>query len=285
MHFIQIFGLHFHIDPVAFTVPGLNWDVYWYGIMIALGFLLAVVYAAVNAKRFNLDFDKILDCIFIVLPVSIIFARGYYMIFEKEPITDFFDFSGGHGFSGLAIYGAVIGAALSAIVACKIFKVDLISAADLTAIGFLIGQGCGRWGNFFNQEAFGTFTGSSTFGMTGDIIARTVGTTDLVHPCFLYESLFCFIAFIVLHFISKKRVFRGEIALFYCVFYGAERFFVEGLRTDSLMLGNLRVSQVLSAVICLTAGTVLIIKFTKLKKAKAEKSLPATAFKENENDN
>ena len=269
MHTVTIFGITFNYSQVAFSIPGINWDIYWYGILIALGFLLAVIYAMFNAKRFSLDFDKILNCIFIVLPVSILCARAYYMIFAGVPVNEFFSFSSGHGFAGLAIYGGIIGAGVSAVVACKIFKLDILSAADITAIGFLIGQGVGRWGNFFNQEAYGTFTGSSFFGMTGDIISREMGSDALVHPCFLYESVFCILAFLALHFISKKRAFRGEIALFYCVFYGAERAIVEGLRTDSLMLFNIRVSQVLSIIICLAAAAVLIVKFKKIKKSRA----------------
>lgn len=270
MNTITIFGITVTIDPVAFTIPGLNWDVYWYGIFITIGFALAVFYAGRNAKRFDLDFDKIINCILVVLPVSIICARLYYMIFAGTPITEFFDFSSGHGFSGLAIYGGVIGAAISSVIMCKIFKLNILSTADITAIGFLIGQSIGRWGNFVNQEAYGVATGSDWFGMTGGRIALETGSTALVHPCFLYESVWCFLGFLLLHHFSKKRKFNGQIALMYCAWYGAERAVVEGLRTDSLMLGGIRVSQLLSVIICVAAVIILAFKLYSIKKREAD---------------
>lgn len=269
MESITIFGLTFKINPIAFTIPFLNWDIYWYGILITVGFLLAVIFAAKNAKRFDLTFDQITDCLIIVLPIAIICARLYYMIFDGTPITQFFSFSSGHGFSGLAIYGGVIGTFVALFFVCKFKKINILDIIDITSLGFLIGQGIGRWGNFCNQEAYGAATGSSWFGMTGSIIEREMGKGVLVHPCFLYESVWCLLSFFIINKITKKRKFKGEAVLLYLAFYGFERTIVEGFRTDSLMLGNIRVSQLLSALLCIASVTALIIICKKIN-SKAE---------------
>ena len=278
---IELFGITFNIDPVAFTIPGINWSVYWYGILIACGFLGALISGYINSKKLNINFDKVVTAIYVVLPFSVLSARLYYVIFHEDSIADFFNFSN-HGFSGLAIYGGVIGAAISATVMCLILKMDLKNIADITSIGFLIGQGVGRWGNFVNQEAYGDFTNSSWFGMTGDRIAYETGTTALVHPCFLYESLWCLLGFVLLMMYVNKRKFKCEIALLYCVWYGAERAVVEGLRTDSLYIGNIRVSQLLSVIIVVAAAAILIYNYVKIYKSKKDKLLPATALVESE---
>ncbi|MBR6902896.1 MAG: prolipoprotein diacylglyceryl transferase, partial [Clostridia bacterium] len=166
---VTLFGIHLKIHPIAFTLPiGKNgWDIYWYGIIIASGFLLAVLYAAKNAKRFNINFDRLLDVVIVTTPVAILCARTYYVLFDGEKISgisDFFGFGNNSGFSGIAIYGGVIGAAVCGTVMCKIKKIKIFDALDLAAVGFLIGQGIGRWGNFMNQEAYGSFTGSSFWG-------------------------------------------------------------------------------------------------------------------------
>ena len=135
---------------------------------------------------------------------------------------------------------------------------------DLASVGFLIGQGIGRWGNFVNQEAYGSFTGSSWWGMESTRTIAEMGE-GLVHPCFLYESVWCIIGFFVLNHLSKKRQFSGEIALCYCVWYGFERSIVENLRTDSLMIGNIRVSVLVSVIICISALVTLIVIRKKQK--------------------
>ena len=293
MYDITIFGITFNINPVAFTIPFINWDVYWYGIIITLGFVLASFYGYKKCGAFGIKFDDIIDCILVVLPASIICARLYFMLFYGMPITEFFG-GGGKGFSGLAIYGGIIGAALSIVVMCKIKKLKLLDVIDITLVGFLLGQGIGRWGNFFNSEAYGTFTGSSWFGMTGSKIASEMGSTALVHPCFLYESVWCLIGFFLLLSFIKKRKYSGQLALMYCVWYGFERTVVEGLRTDSLYIfgenkvfvdhfvlfvdqNGIRVSQLLSAIICLGALAALIII-----KCKTDKKEPLAEVK---NDN
>ncbi len=285
MYNISIFGIELSLNPIAFTIPiGSGWDVYWYGIIIACGFALAIVYGYINAKRFGIDIDRMLDVILVAAPVAILCARAYYLIFDGEKlgsIKEFFGFDGS-GFSGLAIYGGIIGALASGLVMCKIRKIKILDMFDLAVIGFLIGQGIGRWGNFFNQEAYGTFTGSTFWGMTSNKIQYEMGE-GLVHPCFLYESIWCLIGVFVLHKLSKKRQFSGEITLFYCIWYGFERGFVELLRTDSLMLGSIRVSSLLSFVICIGAVIALIL-IKKNIKEKSENTEYTSMFLEEINE-
>ncbi len=270
---VTIFGISFNINPIAFTLPiGNGWDIYWYGIIIALGFMLAIIYGMKCAPRFNIDTDRLLDVIIVTTPVSILCARAYYVIFDGvkcESIADFFGFGSNSGFSGIAIYGSVIGAFACGALMCKLKKIKILDAFDLAAIAFLIGQGIGRWGNFVNQEAYGTFTGSSWFGMQSSRTIAEMGE-GLVHPCFLYESIWCIAGFFVLNYFSKKRRFSGQITLMYCVWYGFERAIVENLRTDSLMLGKIRVSVLVSIIICVAAAITLIVFYRKRKVVMAD---------------
>ncbi|MBE6727970.1 MAG: prolipoprotein diacylglyceryl transferase [Ruminococcaceae bacterium] len=259
MYNVTIFGLELTINPIAFTLPiGDGWDIYWYGILIALGFMGALIYAMKNAKRFSLNTDRMLDVALVATPLAILGARAYYILFkEGESFKDFFDFSSS-GFQGLAIYGGVIVAFLSGGLMCYIRKVNILDMFDIAAIGFLIGQGVGRWGNFVNQEAFGSPTGSDFWGMMSE---NTGGV--MVHPCFLYESLWCFAGVILLHIISKKRRFKGQIVLSYGVWYGFGRGFIELLRSDSLYLGVFKVSSLLSFVLCFVSLIALAVLLKK----------------------
>lgn len=267
---VEIFGLQLTINPVAFTLPiGKNgWDVYWYGIIIALGFLLAVVYALIyNEKRFGINTDKMLDVVLVTVPVAILCARAYYVIFDGVKlggIKDFFGFGDSSGFAGIAIYGGVIGAFLCGALMCYIRKVNILDMFDLASVGFIIGQGVGRWGNFINQEAYGTFTGSDWWGMQSSRTIMEMGE-GLVHPCFLYESVWCIIGFFVLNAVAKKRRFKGQVFLSYIVWYSFARFFIEMLRTDSLMIGKIRVSCLVSALIFIGAAIILVVLFKKNK--------------------
>ncbi len=265
---VTIFGLKMTLDPIAFTIPlgNRHWDIYWYGIIIAIGFSLALIYGYRNAKRFGIDTDRMLDVILVTVPVAILCARAYYLIFDGEKlesIGDFFGFNSS-GFSGLAILGGVIGAFGCGALMCKLRKVHIFDMFDLAAIGFLIGQGIGRWGNFINQEAFGTFTGSNLWGMESANTIYHMGSEGLVHPCFLYESIWCLLGVFVLHKISKNRKFSGQIVLSYGVWYGFERGFLELIRTDSLTWGRIRISSLLSFVICITCAIILITVYKKL---------------------
>ncbi len=267
MYNVTLFGIHLKLKPIAFTLPfGSGWSIYWYGIIIATGFMLALIYAYKNADRFNLNLDRALDVVLVTTPVAILCARAYYLIFDGEKlesISDFFGF-GNSGFSGLAIYGGVIGAALGGFIMCKIRKVKILDMFDIASIGFLIGQAVGRWGNFVNQEAYGGFTGSSFWGMESERTISEMGA-GLVHPCFLYESLWCLAGFVIIHNLSKKRLFSGETSLMYGVWYGFGRTFIELLRTDSLMIGRLKVSCLLSAVLCITCAVLLAVLRKKHK--------------------
>ena len=269
---VTLFGLEFTINPVAFTIPiGNGWSVYWYGIVIALGFLCAILYGYFNTTRLDINIDRLLDVILVTTPVAILCARAYYVIFDGvkiNSIADFFGFSDGAGFSGLAIYGGVIGAFGCGALMCKLRKVNILDAFDLAAVGFILAQGIGRWGNFFNQEAYGTFTGSTWWGMTSNRIEAQMGSSELVHPCFLYEFVWCIIGFFVLNYILRNRKFKGQVVLSYCVWYGFMRGFVELLRTDSLMLGNIRISSLLSFTICIF-GIALIAYMLRKQKAAA----------------
>lgn len=260
---VIIFGIKLIVKPVAFTIKiaSFEWNIYWYGILIALGFMLAVVYALRNYKRFNLDVDRMLDVVLVTVPVSILCARTYYVLFDGVKISsikEFFGFGTSSGLSGIAIYGAVIGAFVTGAVMCKLRKVNMLDMFDIAAIGFLIGQGIGRWGNFINQEAYGDFTNSSWWGMQSDRTISEMGE-GLVHPCFLYESVWCIAGFFLLHYLSKKRKYSGQVVLMYCAWYGFGRMFIEMLRTDSLMIGPFRVSVIVSFIICAAAVTLLIV--------------------------
>lgn len=286
-------GLSFDINNVAFSIFGFN--IYWYGIIIALGFALAIVYTVKRSKSFNIKTDPMLDVIIGGAVGAIICARLYYVIFKwdyyRGDIKKILDIHSG----GLAIYGGIIGAFLFGWLMCKWRKVNPLDMFDLGALGFLIGQGFGRWGNFFNQEAYGTTT-NLPWAMKSDAIwaELTMKSSQLsdegmaidlnalgVHPTFLYESLWCFLGFAILHFVSKKhRKFSGQIALMYGVWYGIERFIVEGLRTDSLYITgtHLRVSQLLSLLLVIVCAALLVIFLKKAKNA----PIAATAQGENE---
>ncbi len=269
MYHVTIFGIDIVLNPIAFSIPigDGHWDIYWYGIIIALGFMLALIYGITNAKRFGINNDRMLDVVLVATPVAILCARAYYVIFDGEKLQsfgDFFGFGDSSGFSGLAIYGGVIGAFVSGLIMCILRKVNIGDMFDLAALGFLIGQGVGRWGNFVNQEAYGGFTGSSFFGMESERTIMEMGE-GLVHPCFLYESIWCILGFVLIHILSKKRKFSGETFLMYCAWYGFGRGFIEILRTDSLMIGNIKVSCLLAFLLCISSVIAIIVIRKKVK--------------------
>lgn len=229
--------------------------IHFYGLIIAVGLILAVLYATKRCKEFGLKEDDLLDGVLWITPFAIICARIYYVVFSwadyaENPISVLYIWEG-----GLAIYGAVLGAIVGVIVFCRIKKVSLPMLLDLVLLGFLIGQFIGRWGNFFNREAFG----AATDGFTRMGLYNTVtGSWEYYHPTFLYESLWNLIGFCLLHFASKHRKYDGQIALGYAAWYGLGRAMIEGLRMDSLYWGPVRVSQALAAVSCIAAVGVLI---------------------------
>lgn len=268
----NIFKSGIKIDNVLFKIPGTDFSIYWYGFLIALGILVAMIYGFKKARKIGLNPDRVTDAVIGGLIGAIIGARAYYVIFSLDNYIIDGKIQWGEIFSvrdgGLAIYGGIIGAILVGGIVAKLRKCYLPTLLDLVAPCFLIGQCIGRWGNFFNQEAFGNNT-TLPWGMisneTRSYIAKNFadGSVDPslpVHPCFLYESLWCLIGFILLHFLFKKRKFDGEIFLLYIGWYGLGRFFIEGLRTDSLYLFNIRVSQLVAGT-CVLAAIVLIIIF------------------------
>lgn len=254
-------GWSFEISPQAFSIGGFS--VYWYGVIIAVGFVLAVLYAMSVSKRHNVDADKLLNCVIVGLITAVIGARLYYVAFRWEYFKDDPSRILKIHQGGLAIYGGLIGALVGGLIVAKIQRMKIPPILDIAAIGFLIGQGIGRWGNFTNQEAFGSPT-----DLPWRMASEATGGIG-VHPCFLYESIWCLLGFVLLHFYSKRRKFDGEIFLMYLVWYGFERTVVEGLRTDSLYLSfaPIRVSQLLSALLFLTGIVLLIYNYARLKKS------------------
>ena len=252
-------GLGLEMNPASVLQLG-PVSIHYYGVIIALGMILAAVYGLRRSKEFGLKQDDVIDGALAVIPFAIICARLYYCIFswadyKDDPISMLFIWEG-----GLAIYGGVIGAAIGVVVFCAIKKISLPATLDLVALGFLIGQAIGRWGNFVNREAFGAET--EAFLRMG-LYNTARGVTEYYHPTFLYESLWNAIGFVFLHYMSKGRQYDGQVALGYVAWYGAGRALIEGLRTDSLYWGSFRVSQVLALVSCLLAVGVLIWMFFK----------------------
>ena len=259
----------FHIGPM---------EIHWYGLLIAVGLLLAVVYACRRCKTFGLRDSDLIDGVLCIVPFAVICARAYYCIFQwqayvDDPISVLYIWQG-----GLAIYGGVIGAAIGIVVYARIKKdkVKLTAVLDITALGFLIGQSIGRWGNFINREAFGAET--TSFLRMG-LLNKITGEVKYYHPTFLYESLWNACGFVLLHFLSKKRKYDGQIALGYVAWYGLGRAMIEGLRTDSLYWGPIRVSQLLAAVSCVAAVAVLI--FMAFKQHDPEKMFVNVVAKRN----
>ncbi|MGN1423743.1 MAG: prolipoprotein diacylglyceryl transferase [Oscillospiraceae bacterium] len=272
VEFPNLFGglaINYYRGFTLFGIP-----IYWYGVIITVGVILAYLYAMHRTKEFGLSKDRVFDVVFAALIGGFLGARIYYCVFQTlDPNSgvkyDFITTFTGIRDGGLAIYGGIIGGFLVGFIACKIRKVHFLSMCDLASFGFLIGQTLGRWGNFVNQEAYGSVADPDwLFGMTGTIISENIEAGAVVHPCFLYESVWCLIGFIGLHFYSKKlRTFDGEIFLLYIAWYGLGRAFIEGLRTDSLMIGDFRVSQLLAAV-SFVAATALFIVFKILTEKK-----------------
>lgn len=288
-------GLEFELNRVAVSLFGHN--IYWYGVIIAAGFLLAVAFGLWKAPRFGLDPDAIVDAIFYVVPSAIIGARLYYVIFNPAVC---FDADGSFSLlrmiafwdGGLAIYGGVIATVISALIFCKVRKVDFWSGMDITCYGLLIGQLIGRWGNFMNVEAYGVVT-DLPWRMCSKSIADELLTKGLlesnlayeailngtlgVHPTFFYESAWNFAGLLIVYFLGKKRKFDGECFLFYFLWYGVGRAWIEGLRTDSLYLfgwelfgAPVRVSQLFALITAGVAGGALVGAMWKYRGKKQE---------------
>ncbi|WP_297810666.1 prolipoprotein diacylglyceryl transferase [uncultured Finegoldia sp.] len=245
------------MDRVAFSIFGI--DIMWYGILISLGVVLGYLVAVRLAKIENISENTILDILVWSLPLAIVGARAYYVVFEwdyySKNIKEIIDIRGG----GLAIYGGIIAAVGTCLVICKKRKLHFLKITDIFMPAIALGQAVGRWGNFINKEAYGRPT-NLPWAITIDGIK--------VHPTFLYESLGDFLIFLLLAYIFKnKKKFDGQITSLYMIFYGILRYFVEGLRTDSLYIGIFRVSQLVSIVIIIIGITIQLKYKNKLLKS------------------
>ncbi len=269
-------GLGIHnllIHRVAFKVFGL--PVYWYGLLIAAAVLLIVLLAYRESDRFKIKREHIMDVLLLMVPLMIIFARLYYVVFEWQryqgDVFRMFDTRDG----GLAFYGGVIGGCLALLILAKWRRYRLHHLLDFCVVYLPLGQAIGRWGNFFNQEAFGTNT-SLPWGMVSEGTTAYLQQKNLpgidpyspVHPTFLYEFIANLLIFFLLHHIRRKAVLKLETVSWYLVLYGAVRFFVESIRTDALFIGNtpLRVSMLLSAIMVIAGLIYIGVAHRQLKK-------------------
>lgn len=265
-------GLRFNIDPVLFRLG--DFKIHWYAVIIVFGIVLAFLYACWFCKKDGEDTEPLYDILLFGLPSAIVGARLYYVIFNyslyRDNLTDIFKIYEG----GLAIYGGVIAAVISTLIYCRVKKKNILQFFDYGAAGLIVGQCIGRWGNFVNQEAFGgNYDG--LFSMKGNVIEETlvmlkesglpIDPSVGVHPTFLYESFWNLIGAVLIFFIFKKRKNYGTPFSFYLIWYSSGRFFIEGLRTDSLMLNSdIRVSQAV-AVVCIIAGILILFYNYKTK--------------------
>lgn len=253
-----------NIQKTSFKI--FNIEVYWYAVLIVSAMAIAIAIFHKRDGLYNIKFDDILDLLFFLIPISLISARLYYILFKlpyylSNPI-EMFDTRDG----GMAIYGGIIGGVITCCVFCKVKKINLLDLFDYIVPGLVLGQAIGRWGNFINCEAYGiTTTLPWRMGIfeTGKYIE--------VHPTFLYESITCFIIFLILLIMKNKRKFKGQITYIYLILYSLERAFVEGLRTDSLMLGEIRISQLLSIIVFCVFSTIYVKKLINDRKTRKGK--------------
>ena len=248
------------MDRVAFTIFGL--DIMWYVVLMALAMILCVFIALKEGKRVNISEDDLLNLAIIAIPCGLLGARLYYVIFNwswySNHLSEILNFRGG----GMAIHGALIGGILAGLIYTKIKKINFFKMADIALIGMPLAQAIGRWGNYINGEAHGGPT-NLPWGIMVDGVK--------VHPTFLYESIWDFGIFIFLWMFRKKKKYEGQVAVYYIILYSLGRFFIEGLRTDSLMIGPLRMAQVISLV-GVVGGIIAHIYLLKKNNNKKEES-------------
>jgi len=276
-------GLKLTVSRVALEIFGV--EIYWYGIIIAVALITAVLLGIRDSRKFGFEPDTVIDLVLFATPVAIVCSRLYYVIFAWESFRDnpleIFNTRRG----GLAIYGAVIGAVTVAYIFARKRKISVLRLFDFGAPYLPLGQAIGRWGNFINQEAYGVNT-RLPWGMTSDTIKRDLlNNIDVlkakgididpnlpVHPTFLYESLWNIGVFLLLMWYRNRRKPEGEVFFLYMILYGIGRFWIEGLRTDSLLLGNMRVSQVLALVFAVVFGVVFYVRRRKAAQAALEET-------------
>lgn len=252
-------GIELNLSNVALSIGKI--DIYWYGIIIGTALLIGYILAYYTSKRKDINPEHITNIVLICSPAAVICARLYYVIFSLDYYLDnpskIFALRDG----GIAIYGAVIGAVVSCFLYCKVKKLNWKEIFDICIPSVILGQAIGRWGNFFNKEAFGTETASFL-----RMAIYQHGKLIEVHPTFLYESLWNLLVLGILIFTNKHKKYNGQTFLMYITFYGLGRFFIEGLRTDSLYLGSFRISQIIALISVLVGLTFIIINMLKQKK-------------------
>ena len=252
-------NLKFELNNIAIKIG--NISIKWYAIFIVLAFIIAIIFLKKDDGKYKIKFETILELFVFLIPISIIFARLYFVIFKLDyyinnPV-EILNIRNG----GLAIYGGIIGAIITILVFCKIKKLNFLDVLDYIVPYLALGQAIGRWGNFFNSEAHGSIT-SNILRM--GIVEN--GTYTEVHPTFFYESICNLIIFIMLYTLRNKRKYKGQLTYIYLCLYGLIRAIIEGLRTDSLMLGNFRISQIISIILFIVFGSILFYKGVRSKK-------------------
>lgn len=253
-------GIEFNINSVAINIFGI--DIYWYAVLITIAFLLVIYLAKRDDGKYGIKYESVLELLVITIPIAIICARIYYVLFNLEyyiqkPI-EIINIRNG----GLAIYGGIIGAIITIYIYCKKNKIDALSMLDYISPYLPLGQAIGRWGNFFNGEAYGIET-NNIFRM--GIMEN--GVYKEVHPTFLYESICNFIIFGILYLKRNKRNYEGQLTYLYFFLYGIVRSIIEGIRVDSLMLGDVRVSQILSIILSIIFGIILVSRLCMTQKS------------------
>lgn len=243
---IPMLGIILNINPIAFHAFGI--PVYWYAIFIVGSIILALYLMKIrNKNTFGIQYDDIIDLSLVLIPISFLCARIYYILFNLGNYTtlaQMINIKDG----GLAIYGGIIGGAITAYLFCKKRKLSFLNLADYVIPYVSLGQAIGRWGNFVNAEAYGGVT-----NLPWKMGIHTATGIQYVHPTFLYESIADFLIFLLLIKLSKNRKYEGQILFTYMLTYSFIRFFIEGLRTDSLMLGPFRISQIVSSILFIIA--------------------------------
>ena len=281
----------FSLSNVAFSI-GESFSVYWYGVIITLGIIFAYLYAVYRGKYESVSFDDTIDIAIWTVVLGVIGARLYYVLTSldkyiddsiMQTVTNILNLREG----GLAIYGGIIGGILGIVIATRIKKINTIKLFDMAAPGVMIGQLLGRWGNFFNGEAFGEIVSEGhplyflRMGLISNNTYHDFGTTEMVyvHPTFLYESLWNLTGFIIINALYKKKKFNGQVACMYLSWYGFGRMFIEGLRTDSLYLGNtgIRISQLVGLICFVVFGALLVWGLIYSRKFSGDES-KLTAF-------
>lgn len=233
------------MNPVAFSIGG--FDIRWYGILIATGMILGILISNYNCKWRDVDYDNLLNIVLLAIPIGIIGARLYYVVFEfdnyKNNIIDAFNIRNG----GLAIHGGLIFAIVTALIYTRRKKLSFIKFADVAAPSIILAQALGRWGNFFNQEAHGDAVSYEFIKHFPMFIQNGMNINGIYYnPTFLYESVWNILIFIILMIMLRKSKTNGIVFFSYIGLYSIGRFVIEGMRTDSLMLGNIRMAQLVS---------------------------------------